>query len=369
MTEHKIVNVTVDLVSAPVKAGCADATRKVETVGFTIVKVTTDSGLVGFGITYHEVGGEATKVLIEKSIAPRLIGKDPFNTEEFWNDLFQYMRGVGRKGLTFCAISAVDIALWDLKGKILGVPLNKLFGSSSKERVQVYASGGWTSYDDDQLVQEAKDFVAEGYKMIKIKVGASGGIYHDLRRVKKVRDAVGENIEIMLDANNCWDCATAVRFANMVKEYNIMFLEEPVFADDIPGLRRFKMGTDMPLATGEHEYTRYGARDLLLAEAADIIQMDTARAGGFTEMLKIAGMTQAWNVKFAPHCMEYINLHLLSAVPNAMFAEKLFLFDDLWKNIIVNLPKTENGYIEVPKGPGLGMELNEDFIKDNREVI
>ena len=242
--------------------------------------MTTDQGLTGFGVTYNEVGGEATKVKIENSIAPRILDKSPFETEVIWFDLMQYLRGVGRKGLTYCAISAVDIALWDLKGRILNMPLYKLLGGN-EDKIPVYASGGWTSYNDEQLVEEMVSFVDQGYGMIKLKVGVdnASNIKRDVERVRKVREAVGSDIGIMLDANNCWDSATGVRFANMVKELDIMFLEEPTFADDIPGLKRFKQGTDLPLATGEHEYAKYGCRDLIISEAADIIQMDFTRAG------------------------------------------------------------------------------------------
>jgi L-alanine-DL-glutamate epimerase-like enolase superfamily enzyme len=232
-------------------------------VGFTIVRIVTDQGLEGFGVTYHEVGGEATRELINRNMAPRLKGHDPFDTELIWQDFLQYLRGVGRKGLMFCALSSIDIALWDLKGKIIGLPLYKMFGGGIT-KVPVYSSGGWTSYSDDELVEEMLDMVKrEGYTKIKFKVGYEGGknINRDVIRVRKVREAVGDNIGLLLDANNCWDAATAVQFANRVREYNLLLLEEPVFADDIPGLARFKKGTDVLLATGEHEYTKWGVRD------------------------------------------------------------------------------------------------------------
>lgn len=361
--EHKIAKVEVFLVTYPIKAGLSDATRKVENIGYTIVQLTTDQGLTGFGVTYNEVGGEATQVMIEKNIAPRIIGRSPFETEVIWQDLSQYLRGVGRKGLTYCAVSAVYIALWDLKGKILNLPLFRLMGGN-KTRIPVYASGGWTSYEDGQLVEEMKGFVSQGYKMIKFKVGVEGGnnIQRDVKRVAMVREAVGDEIGIMLDANNCWDSATGVRFANMVKDYNIMFLEEPTFADDIPGLKRYKKGTDLPLATGEHEYTKYGCRDLILSEAADIVQMDFTRAGGFTEALKVAALTQAWNLKFAPHAMENIHIHLLSAVQNSLFLERLLLFEDLTSMTYKDCPLPKDGYMEIPELPGLGLTLNWDFI-------
>ena len=363
-----IKEVKVHLVSMPVAAGFADATRKVETIGYTIVRVFTEDGLEGFGVTYHEVGGEATKMLIEKNIAPRIIGKDPFETEVIWQDMFQYLRGVGRKGLMFCALSAVDIALWDLKGKILNMPLYRLWGGNKKQ-VPVYGSGGWTSYSDEELVEEMKEIVSRGYKMVKFKVGYNGGQSpsRDVERVRKVREAIGPDIGIMLDANNCWDAATGARFANRVKDYDIMFLEEPVFADDIPGLRRFKQSTDMPLASGEHEYTKFGARDLIMNNAADIVQLDGTRAGGFTEMLKVAALTQAWNLKFAPHAMENIHIHLVSACPNALFLERLLLFEELTRNVYDGAPEPVDGYMTIPDLPGLGLKLNMDFINEHDE--
>jgi L-alanine-DL-glutamate epimerase-like enolase superfamily enzyme len=368
MTSHKISKIEVHLVSAPIKGSFADATRKVETVGYTIVRITTDQGLEGFGITYHEVGGEATKCLIEKNMAPKLVGRSPLETEVIWQEFFHYLRGVGRKGLMFCALSAIDIALWDLKGKIFNVPLYKLLGGS-KTKVPVYCSGGWTSYSDEELVQEMQSMVNQGYRMIKFKVGVEGGSNprRDVERVRKVREAVGANIDLLLDANNCWDAATGVQFANNVRAYDILLLEEPVFADDIRGLARFKRGTDIPLATGEHEYTKFGVRDLVLNEAADIVQTDGGRAGGYTEMLKIAAITQAWNLKFAPHALENIHIHLVSAVPNALFLERLLLYEGITAQVYKNAPLPQDGFMEIPDLPGLGLELNLDFIHQHDE--
>lgn len=362
--EHRIREIKVHLVADAVKGNFNDATRKVETIGFTVVRVITDRGLEGIGVTYNEVGGEATKSMIEHSIAPKLIGRDPLETEVIWQEMFHYLRGVGRKGLTYCALSAVDIALWDLKGKIFDIPLYRLWGGNQK-RVPVYGSGGWTSYSDEELVAEMKGLVAQGYSTIKFKVGVNGGQspLRDVARVRKVREAVGPEVGLLLDANNCWDAATAVQFANRIRDYDVTFLEEPVFADDIPGLARYRRGTDLPLATGEHEYTKFGARDLILHEAADIIQCDATRAGGFTEMLKIAAMTQAWNLKFAPHGMENIHLHLVSAVPNALYLERLIMFEGITSAVFKDPPMPDHGYMEIPDLPGLGLELNMEFIR------
>jgi L-alanine-DL-glutamate epimerase-like enolase superfamily enzyme len=361
---HTIQHIDVHLVTAPVKGNLADATRKVESVGFVVVRVHTQSGLEGIGITYHEVGGEATRELINRNIAPKLKGRSALETDAIWHELFHYLRGVGRKGLTFCALSAVDIALWDLKGKITNLPVYKLLGGN-RTSVPVYASGGWTSLTDDELVAEMQSMVARGFKTLKFKVGVDEGRNprRDVERVRKVRDAVGPNIDLLVDANNCFDAATAIQLANRIREFDVFAFEEPVFADDIPGLARFRRGTDIPLATGEHEYTKFGVRDLLLHEAADIVQADGARAGGYTEMLKIAALTQAWNVKFAPHAMENIHLHLVAALPNAPFLERLLIFEDLTAMVFKNAPVPENGVMHVPELPGLGLELNPDVLK------
>lgn len=368
MKPHKIADIQVHLVSTQAPAGLADATRKVETVGMTVVRVRTEEGLEGVGVTYHEVGGEAIRALINTDMAPRLKGRDPLDNEVIWREFFAVFRGVGRKGLMFCALSAIDFALWDLKGKILGLPLHRLLGGG-RSRIPVYASGGWTTYDDDQLVAEMQDMVRQGYFMVKFKVGYDGGRNpgRDVERVRKVREALGPDIGLMLDANNCWDAATAVQFANRVREYNPMLLEEPVFADDIPGLARFRRGTDIPLGTGEHEYTKWGVRDLLLAEAGDVIQVDGARAGGYTEMMKCAALCEAWNVKFAPHAMEHIHIPIASVVGNVPFLERLRLFEPITHNVYKNAQVPTDGYLDVIEAPGHGLELNLDFIKDHDE--
>lgn len=366
--QHKIRKIDVHLVSYPITGGFADATRKVETIGFLLVRVTTDQGLEGVGVTYHEVGGEATRDLILRNMAPKLIGRDPLESEAIWQEFFHYLRGVGRKGLMYCALSAIDIALWDLKGKIAGLPVYKLLGGNLT-KVPVYASGGWTSYSDEELVAEMKGMVARGFKTIKFKVGFDGGraINRDVVRVRKVREAVGSDIRILVDANNCFDAATAVQLANRIREFDIALFEEPVFADDIPGLARFKRGTDIPLATGEHEYTKFGVRDLLLAEAADIVQVDGARAGGYTEMLKCAALTQAWNVKFAPHAMENVHLHLVAAVPNALFLERLLMFEEITGKVFKDAPAPIDGFMHVPDRPGLALDLDMYFVNSHED--
>lgn len=199
MNDLKITGIDVTLCETRVKGNFADSTRNVETIGFAVVDVSTDQGLHGIGVTYHEVGGEAIRDFIKYAIEPKMIGRSPFETEVLYEENFHYMRGVGRKGLAFCAYSAVDIALWDLKGKALGMPLFRLLGGTNPE-VPIYASGGWTSYSTEELVAEAKMMVSKGYKKIKLKVGVEGGNNpdEDVRRVAAVREAIGRTLAL------CW---------------------------------------------------------------------------------------------------------------------------------------------------------------------
>ena len=331
---------------------------------YLFVQIYTDAGITGLGEAGNWGYLQATAAAIEK-FADYLIGKDPFRIEDFNQNFLRsvYFRG----SVIMSAISAIDIALWDIKGKVLNMPLFRLLGGNDPV-VPIYASGGWTSYSIEELVDEAKMMVARGYKKIKLKVGVDGGRnpMEDVRRVAAVREAIGPDIGFMLDANNVWRAGTAIQFANNIRDYNIEFFEEPVFADDIPGLAEFKRGTDIPLATGEHEYTRYGIRDLLLNNAADVIQCDTTRIGGYTETLRAISMSQAWNKAYAPHGMEHIHMHLVAAATNGTMLERLFMFEDLVNNVYLDAPQPVNGYLTIPDKPGLGLELNQDYLAECR---
>lgn len=249
------------------------------------------------------------------------------------------------------------------------MPLYRLLGSD-KTRIPVYISGGWTSFSDEMLLAEVAEMTGQRYTCIKVKVGVDGGTNprRDAQRLRKVRDQIGPDIDLIIDANNVWDAATAVKFGNSVRDCDIFAFEEPVLADDIPGLARFKRGCDIPLATGEHEYTKYGVRDLILADAVDIVQVDGARAGGYTEMLKIAAMTQAWNLKFAPHAMENMHIHLVSAAPYGLFLERLRLFEPITAAVFPTAPLPQGGYMQIPDLPGLGLEPDYDFLRDHDEA-
>ena len=360
----KITGINVYVSATRVTGNFADSSRDISDMGFVIAEVTTDAGVSGIGLTYQEVGCEAIRQFIKGTIEPLVVGMSPFETEVIWEKVFNYFRGVGRKGLAFCSLSAVDIALWDVKGKLLGLPLFRLLGGTNNQ-VPAYASGGWTSFSVNELIEEAEQMSSEGFKLIKVKVGVEGGnnFREDVRRMKALRKAVGPELRIAIDANNIWKSGTAVQFAHQVEDCDIEFFEEPVLADDIPGLARCRQSMSIPLATGEHEYTRFGVRDLLTAGAADIVQADVCRVGGYTEMMKIIALTQAFNVSFAPHCMELMHMHLVAAAHNALYVEVLTLFREAVAQTFIDPPVAKNGILTLPEKPGLGLELNMDYIR------
>jgi len=330
--------------------------------GVLFVHIKTDEGVEGLGIGQ---GQRAVQSVIEDSLKDLLLGQDPFNTEKLWNDMFWRVRGYGRKGIAFCAISAVDIGLWDLKAKALGVPLYRLLGPY-KESVPVYGSGGWTNFDEKGLVKEQMAYVERGFRAVKMKVakdfGQSEG--EDIKRLAAVRKAIGDNVELFVDANNGYYAKQAIAMSRKFEDYNVRWFEEPVIADDIQGLAEISKATNIPVATGEHEYTKYGFKELITRGAADIVQPDIGRVGGVTEWMKVAHLAHAFNLPVAPHAVQLVHLHTACATPNLRIVEYLGVAeqsDDVW---YTEYPKPERGmWSPYPDRPGLGLELNPKSVK------
>ena len=251
----KITEVSTTVLHVPGGPGFQDATirHRGSGRGALFVHLRTDEGHEGLGIGTVP----ASRGLIEEALAPLLLGRDPLNHEMLWEDMFWSVRGFGRKGLAFCAISAVDIGLWDLKGKIFDAPLYKLIGHYT-ERVPIYGSGGWTHFSEDELVREQVGYVERGIPRVKMKVGKDFGKAEaeDVRRLRAVRQAVGDDVEVYVDANNGYYAKQAIRMARRFEQYDVGWFEEPVLADDIAGLATIARAIDIPVATGEHEYTK-----------------------------------------------------------------------------------------------------------------
>lgn len=358
----KITDVTTTQLFDPDAPPIQDATIPPPTPGAggrgqLFVHVHTDEGVEGFGLGQSNPG---TREIIERAFKDLLIGRDPFDIERLWSDMFWRVRGYGRKGVAFCAISAVDIALWDLKAKALGLPLYKLLGPYA-DSVPIYGSGGWTNFTLAELIAETEGWVEQGVKRVKIKVGKDFGNAEreDIERVAAVRRALGDDVAIYIDANNGYHPKQAIYMAREFERYQVGWFEEPLLADDIDGLARVAASTTIPVATGEHEYTKYGFRDLIARGGADIVQPDVGRVGGVTEWMKAAHLAHAFDLPVAPHGVQLVHLHLCCATPNLKVVEYLKVAHDADKVWYTEFPEHENGmWSPFPDKPGLGLELD-----------
>jgi L-alanine-DL-glutamate epimerase-like enolase superfamily enzyme len=326
------------------------------------VHIKTDEGVEGLGVGQ---GQRAVQAVIEDSLKSLLIGQDPFNIEKLWNDMFWRVRGYGRKGLAFCAISAVDIGLWDLKAKALGVPLYRLLGPY-RDSVPIYGSGGWTNFDTKRLIEEQTGYVERGFKSVKMKVAKDFGQAEaeDIKRLAAVRKTIGDGIELLVDANNGYYAKQAIAMSRRFEDYNVGWFEEPVLADDIQGLAEISKATTIPVATGEHEYTKFGFKELISRGGADIVQPDIGRVGGVTEWMKVAHLAHAFNLPVAPHAVQLVHLHTACATPNLRIVEYLGVAEQSDLVWYTDFPKPKNGmWSPYPDKPGLGLELNPKSVK------
>lgn len=326
--------------------------------GFSRVEIHTDEGLTGMSF-----GGHASYGL--GRLRELLIGQDPLDIEACWDRMYAYNRKPVAKGEYISAIGVVDIALWDLRGKALGQPCWRLMGGH-RRRVPVYAAGGY--YEEGkgpaELAAEMEGYVKLGYKAVKMKVGWPGaGLKHDAERVRAVREAIGPDVSLMVDVNNAWDAATAIRFARMIEKYEPYWLEEPTPADDFRGQAEICAALDIPVASGENEFTRWGFRDLIEARAVDIVQADPRTCGGFTEWLKIAALASAYHLPMAPHGGPHVGAHCVAAVSNGLIVESYVHSIQSYLNEFVEPPDIRDGYVTLPDEPGLGLHWNEEAIR------
>ncbi len=340
--------------------------------------VSTDNGIQGVGEAFY-YGGPAKIVasLMSDVYAPLLIGMDPLDNSVIWDHLYNYTRDQGMKGLPICALSAIDIALWDIKGKALGFPIYKLLGGAYREKARLYATGLYEPQNvpdvKEALVEEALGYKREGFSAMKLKVGY--GIQADMEHVKAVREAIGEDTVLMVDANRAYNAPEAVHLAREMERYKVYWFEEPVPPEDIDGYVEVKQKSNILIAGGEDEFTRYGFRELIIRRAVDILQPDLCAAGGFTEMMKIVAMASAWNIPLIPHVWGTnvslaASLQFFAALPHfperRYPAEPFFEFDrsphPLRDGVTREKFIMKNGYLDIPPRPGLGITLDMDFV-------
>ncbi|HEX6802965.1 MAG TPA: L-rhamnonate dehydratase [Terriglobales bacterium] len=342
-----------------------------------IVEVFTDDGIVGIGNA--ALSPRIAKQVIDIHLKPILIGADPWNSEFLWQHMYRKTMAFGRKGTVMAAISAVDIAIWDILGKSAKQPVFRLLGGRTKARIPVYAS---RLYSDDlgKVAEEANRYKSDGYQAMKLRFGwgpndGAAGMQRNLELVRAVRESVGDEIDVMADAYMGWTLDYAKRMLPLLEAFHLRWLEEPVIPDDVHGYAELKSYGRVPIAGGEHEFTSYGFRDLLEARAVDYIQFDTNRVGGITQARKIAALAEAYAVPVIPHAGQMHNYHVVMASLNSPMAEYFPVVDvevgnELFWYIFEGEPKAQNGFIDLDDNvPGLGLTLNEKALRGQFEII
>jgi L-alanine-DL-glutamate epimerase-like enolase superfamily enzyme len=323
--------------------------------GWVIVEIFTSDGHVGIGNDLY--------------LKPLLIGADPWDIEFLWQHMYRKTMVFGRKGIGMTAISAVDIALWDILGKSAKQPVYRLLGGKTKPRIPVYASRLYSIKLSD-LAAEAKRYKKEGYKAMKLRFGwgptdGAAGMQRNLDLVRTVRESVGDDIDVMADAYMGWTLDYAKRMLPLLEPFHLRWLEEPVIPDDIHGYAELKSYGRIPISGGEHEFTLYGFRELLEARAVDYIQFDTNRVGGISQARKIAALAEAHSVPVIPHAGQMHNYHVVMASLNSPMAEYFPIVDvevgnELFWYIFDGEPKAKDGFIDLREDiPGLGLTINE----------
>ncbi|GJH17503.1 mandelate racemase [Caballeronia novacaledonica] len=295
----------------------ADGTFAWSSTTLVIAEVVA-AGKTGLGYTYSDA---SVRNLIDATLAPTLIGEDAWNVEALWLRLQQRVRNIGRSGAAATAISALDCALWDVKARLLDIPLARLLGLS-RARVPIYGSGGFTTYTDDDMREQLAHWVQEnGCRWVKIKIGSDSA--RDPHRVQVARDVIGNDAGLFVDANGALDRKQALDYAQIFAEQDVEWFEEPVSSDDVAGLAllRNALPAPMELAAGEYGYTLDDARVLLANQAVDVLQADVTRCGGITGFLRVAALCDAFHVPLSAHCAPAMHLHVACAAPRLRHQE------------------------------------------------
>jgi L-alanine-DL-glutamate epimerase-like enolase superfamily enzyme len=359
----KITDVTTETYRWPRRKPISNGMHTYTHTGLRLVKIQTDEGTTGVGVC-------AINGIIQATIEhlkPELIGEDPIDVERLWHKMW-IPKLVGRRGMTTRAISGIDIALWDLRAKVAGLPLYKMLGGF-RNRMPTYVTGGY--YEDGkglpELQREMQDSVEMGARAVKMKIGAVP-IREDVERVKAVREAIGPDVKLLVDANCAYRAYEAIQLAQRIEEYDIFWFEEPVSPDDYDGHKRLAQMSSIPIATGENEYTRYGFRDLIATGAVPILNADAKVLGGITEWMKVAALAQAHNLVIAPHGSQDIHIHLVSAISNGLLLEfHRESTNPMWRTMYHHaLRLNDDGTVSPPDEPGAGLDPNYEVLAQYR---
>ncbi len=356
-----ITRVDVAMVDLIPKVKRTDAIQSFVSQETPILTIHDSDGASGTGYTYTiGTGGPSVMALLERTLAPALIGRDPDRIEQIWRDLLFLTHATSVGAITSLALAAVDTALWDLRCRKSGLPLWKAAGGS-RDRIPLYTTeGGWLHLSQEALINDALEVKAKGFRGSKVKIGREH-ISEDDARLGAMREAVGAGYEIMVDANQGFSLSEAIRRAQMLERHGIGWFEEPLPADDIQGHIELSRRTAVPIAVGESMYSLSQFKDYLTLGAASIVQVDVARIGGITPWLKVAHMAEAHNVTVCPHFLMELHLSLVCAIPNAKWLEYIPQLDLVTETGI----RIEGGEALAPEAPGLGVAWDRAEIERN----
>lgn len=353
----RITRVELLMVDLKPKVKRVDAIQSFVSQETPIVRITDADGVTGTGYSYTiGTGGHSVMALLERTLAPALIGREAYEIERIWRDLLFMTHATSVGAITSIALAAIDTALWDLKAVKLGLPLHLLAGGAQREIPLYTTEGGWLHLESAALVEDAQRAKAEGFGGCKIKVGRP--IHEDVARISAVRDAVGPGFEIFTDANQSLNVDEAIRRARAYEPLDIGWFEEPLTADDIEGHRRLVDHTSLPIAVGESIYSHLHFREYLERHACSIVQVDVGRVGGITPWLKVAHMAEAFNIAVCPHFLMELHVSLCAAVPNARWVEYIPQLDDLTTERMT----IRDGKAVPSVAPGLGIAWDFDAI-------
>lgn len=348
-----IRKVSVSMFTIPTDFPESDGTFWWDKTTMVLVEIAAGND-VGVGYTYAD---EAVASLIHSSFAKLLEGKDALGNTEIWAALLWKVRNLGRAGVCSMAISAVDNALWDLKARLLGVPLAVLLGKC-RDRVPIYGSGGFTSYSNRQLQKQLGGWAERGIRMVKMKIGTHPE--DDVARVRAAREAIGAEVQLFVDANGAYSHKQALAMAERFAELNVRWFEEPVSSDDLAGLRllRDRAPAGMEIAAGEYGYDQYYFRHMLESEAVDVLQADATRCEGITGFMRAGMLAQSFQVPFSAHTSPAIHCHPCCALTEVRHIEYFHDHERIERMIFDGVPQVINGDLAPDLSrPGFGLEV------------
>ncbi|CZF82961.1 Mandelate racemase [Grimontia celer] len=355
----KITAIKRQKVTIPFERPIKTAIHDMRSVGCVLVTIETNQGICGesYLFTLNGVRLNAFDEML-KGLGEFFVGEDPRYVERHWQKVWNEVNPSGHKGLTIAALSALDTACWDLNGKLASLPLHQLFGAC-RDEVETYASGGlWLMDSEEQLKLDAENFIQQGFKAMKVRVG-SADIQRDVRRVGLVREAVGDDVVLMADCNQSLSVKQAIRLGKALAPFNLSWLEEPVSADDLDGHVEVRRALDIDIASGETEYSRFGMQAMLQKRACDILMPDLQRIGGLSEMRKTAALASAYHIPISTHIFTEHSLCIAGSSTNCVSVEHMPWFAPLFNEEMI----IKDGKLEIPIRPGCGFTFNHQVVE------